>query len=388
MAKQRRGNGEGTITQRADGRWEARVWLADGRRKCYYGKTRQEVARKLAEGVRDRDKGLPQHSDERLRLSTFLSEWLDGKRATLRPRTFTRYQELLAHVQKALGSQQLTRITPRALQRFYGDLQAEKPVGAGLSPTTAHHVHSALRQALASAERQGLLARNPADLVDAPRMRQTEMHTLDLAQSRTLLEAARGDRLEGLYALALATGMREGELLALRWRDVDLDVHHLQVKGTLAWRSGQGAGHGFAIGQPKTKRSRRRIDLDPETVAALRRHKACQAQERLAVGALWGSESHWPDLVFTNEIGGPLDARNLAQRSFNRLLRRAGLPIIRFHDLRHTAATLMLLHGVNVKVVSERLGHSSAAITLDRYSHVLPSMQRDAAQVIGKALFG
>lgn len=384
MAKQRRGNGEGTITQRKDGRWEARVWLADGKRKCYYGETRQEVARKLAEAMRDRDKGLPQQSDERLRLSTFLSEWLDGKRATLRPRTWTRYCELLAHVQTALGSQKLTRITPRELQRFYSDLQAEKPEGAGLSPTTAHHVHSALRQALASAERQGLLARNPADLVDAPRMRQTEMHTLDLQQSRTLLEAARDDRLEGLYALALTTGMRQGELLALRWRDVDLDAHHLQVRGTLAWRTGQG----FSIGQPKTKRSRRRIDLDAEAVAALRRHKARQAEERLAAGALWGSESHWPDLVFTSEIGGPLDARNLAQRSFNRLLKRADLPIIRFHDLRHTAATLMLLQGINAKIVSERLGHSSVGITLDRYSHVLPSMQRDAAQVIGKALFG
>ena len=384
MAKQRRGNGEGTISQRVDGRWEAKVWLADGKRKSYYGKTRQEVARKLAEAVRDRDKGLPQRSDERLRLSTFLNEWLEGKRATLRPRTLIRYGELLAHVQKTLGGQQLTRVTPRAIQRFYSDLQAGKPAGAGLSSSTAHHVHSTLRQALASAERQGLIARNPADLVDAPRMRQSEMHTLDLEQSRALLAAARGDRLEALYALALTTGMREGELLALRWRDVDLDAHHLQVRGTLSRRTGDG----FSIGQPKTRRSRRRLDLDAEAVAALRRHRAWQAEERLAAGGLWGRGSRWPDLVFTSVVGGPIDARNLAQRSFNRLLKRADLPIIRFHDLRHTAATLMLLQGVNVKVVSERLGHASVSITLDRYAHVLPSMQRDAAQVIGKALFG
>lgn len=385
MAKSgRRGNGEGTITLRKDGRWEAKLWLADGKRKGYYGSTRQEVARKLAEAMRDRDKGLPQQSDERLRLSTFLQEWLEGKRATVRPLTWTRYEGLLAHVQRALGAQQLTRITARAIQRFYSDLQAEKPAGAGLSSTTAHHVHSALRQALASAERQGLIARNPADLVDAPRMRQTEMHTLDLEQSRALLAVAQGDRLEALYVLALATGMRQGELLALRWRDVDLDAHHVQVRGTLSRRS----GHGYSIGEPKTKRSRRRLDLDAESVAALRRQRVRQAEERLATGALWGSDARWPDLVFTNRVGRPLDARNLAQQSFKRLLERAELPIIRFHDLRHTAATLMLLQGINVKVVSERLGHASVAITLDRYAHVLPSMQRDAAEVIGKALFG
>ncbi len=385
MAKSgRRGNGEGTISLRKDGRWEAKLWLADGKRKGYYGSTRQEVARKLAEAMRDRDKGLPQQSDERLRLSTFLQEWLEGKRATVRPLTWTRYEGLLAHVQRALGAQQLTRITPRAIQRFYSDLQAEKPAGAGLSSTTAHHVHSALRQALASAERQGLIARNPADLVDAPRMRQTEMHTLDLEQSRALLAVAQGDRLEALYVLALATGMRQGELLALRWRDVDLDAHHVQVRGTLSRRT----GHGYSIGEPKTKRSRRRLDLDAESVAALRRQRVRQAEERLATGALWESDARWPDLVFTNRVGRPLDARNLAQQSFKRLLERAGLPIIRFHDLRHTAATLMLLQGINVKVVSERLGHASVAITLDRYAHVLPSMQRDAAEVIGKALFG
>jgi len=184
--------------------------------------------------------------------------------------------------------------------------------------------------------------------------------------------------------LAITTGMRQGALLALRWCDVDMEARHLQVRGTLVWLT----GHGFSIGQPKTKRSRRRIDLSAEAVAALRRHKATQTEKRLAAGALWEGASAWPDLVFTNEIGGPLDGRNLAQRSFTRLLQRADLPIIRFHDLRHTAATLMLLRGINAKVVSERLGHASITITLDRYSHVLMSMQSDAAAALDAALFG
>lgn len=384
MSGKKKANGEGNIYRRSDGRWHARLTLEDGRRKDFYGATHGEVARKLNEAKHNRDKGLAQPADERLRLAGFLDEWLATKVSNLKPRTWTRYGEHLAHVKRALGGQQLTRITPRAIQGLYSMLQTPPPEGAGLSSTTTEHIHQVLRQALATAERQGLLARNPADLVNAPRMRQTEIHPLDLAQSRALLEAARGDRLEALYVLAVTTGMRQGELLALRWRDVDLDAQHLQVRGTLVWR----APEGFSIGQPKTKRSRRRLDLSNEAVAALRRHRITQAEDRLAAGALWGSDSQWPDLVFTNAIGGPLDRRNLAQRSFARLLRSAGLPRIRFHDLRHTAATLMLLQGINVKVASERLGHASVSITLDRYSHVLPSMQKDAAALLDAALFG
>lgn len=397
MAK-RRGRGEGNIRQRGDGRWEARLTLPEsGGVKSFYAKTRQEARARLTAALRDMDIGAPLVKDERLTVERYLADWLERKRADLRPRTWRRYRELLAHVSRAIGGLPLTKLTPTRLDRLYSALQrppagtdaaadaegAAGQAGAGLSSTTVHHLHVTLRQALANAERLGLVARNAAAQVKGPRMRQSEMHTLDLAQSRSLLTAARGERLEALYVLAITTGMREGELLALRWRDVDLDASALQVRGTLVYLPGEG----HRIGPPKTARSRRRIDLDPEAVGALRRHKARQAEERLAAGAVWAHGSVAPDLVFCNEIGGSLDAVGLLRNRFHPLLERAGLPRIRFHDLRHTAATLMLLASINPKVVSERLGHASVAITLDRYSHVLPSMQRDAAALIDKALF-
>ena len=341
MARGRRGNGEGTITRRSDGRWEARVRLSDGKRKCFYGVTRGEVARKLAEAIRDRDKGMPQHADERLRLSAFLDEWLAGKKATLRPRVWQRYRELLRHVSTRLGGHQLTRITPRALQRLYADLQAVPPAGAGLSSTTAHHCHTVLRQALASAERQGLIGRNPCDLLDAPRMADTNMQPLTLTQAKALLAAAQSNKLEALYTVELLTGMRLGELLSLQWRDVDLGRASLQVRNALQ----RVPGEGWRLGPPKTKRSQRQIDLAPDAVAALRRHKARQAEERLTAGALWAPAAEAPDLVFANAVGRPIEAPNFIRRDFAPLLERAGLPRIRlpmveFHALVKAARDL------------------------------------------------
>ena len=388
----RRGRGEGNIRQRADGRWEARLTLPEGGGvKSIYARTRQEARAKLTATLREADLGAPIVRDERLTVARYLGDWLERKRANLRPRTHRRYGEHLAHITHAVGGLTLTKLTPTRLDRLYSALQQPPEGQEGqegenaepLSPTTVHHTHVVLKQALADAVRHGLLARNPAAQVKPPRVRQVEMHTLTVEQARTLLVAAREDRLEAVYVLALTTGMRQGELLALRWRDVDLDTGILQVRGTLAYI----ARRGWVIGQPKTARSRRRIELSAEAVAALRRHKARQAQERLAAGAVWAHGAIAPDLVFCNEIGWQLEGGNMRRRQYRRLLERAGLPIIRFHDLRHTAATLMLLQGIHPKVVSERLGHASVSITLDRYSHVLPSMQRDAAALIDKALF-
>ncbi len=399
----RRGRGEGNIRQRSDGRWEARIRLPEGGGgKSIYARTRQEARAKLTEALREMDLGAPLVKDERLTVERYLADWLERKRADLRPRTHARYRELMAHVTRAVGGLALTKLTPTRIDRLYSALQTppatqaatqegengpvatQEGAGVALSSTTVHHLHVTLRQALDDAQRLGLVARNVADQLKGPRMRQTEMHTLDLQQSRALLEAARGDRLEALYVLAITTGMREGELLALRWRDVDLDAGALQVRGTLVHLTGEG----YHIGPPKTARSRRRLDIDPIAVGALRRHKARQAEEKLAAGAwVWAHGAPAPDLVFTNEIGGPLDGASILRYLFRPLLERAGLPSIRFHDLRHTAATLMLLTGVNVKIVSERLGHSSVGFTLDRYSHVLPGMQADAAAMLSRALF-
>jgi integrase len=228
---------------------------------------------------------------------------------------------------------------------------------AGSSTTTVRHVHAVVHRALDSAMRLGLVQRNVSELVDPPRMRHHEIRVLTPAQVRTLLEAARGQRLETLFILALATGMRQGELLALRWEDVDLDNATANVRATLQQVSGQG----FAFASPKTKRSRRKVVLPAAAVEALRQHRVRQAEERLQLGPAWEDLG----LVFANQVGRPLDGGHVLRRELHPLLTKAGLPLMRFHDLRHTAATLLLGQGVNPKVVSELLGHSQVAITLE-----------------------
>jgi len=250
-------------------------------------------------------------------------------------------------------------------------------LGDGLSPTTVHHLHTVLHHALHDAMRKGILARNVTELVDAPRPAEHDMTPLTQEQAQALLRAAQGDRLEALYVLAITTGMRQGELLGVRWRDVDLETRQLQIRGAM-----QRTEQGRAIGATKTTNSKRRLDLAPVAVEALRQHRARQAEERLALGVAW--EDH--DLVFPNTSGGPMDVTNLVRRNFLPLLERASLPRIRFHDLRHTAATLMLKANVNPKIVSEVLGHASVSITLDRYSHVLPTMQLDATSAMERML--
>lgn len=221
------------------------------------------------------------------------------------------------------------------------------------------------------------MARNVASLVTPPRIARRDMVTLSPEQARTLMEAARGDRLEALYVLALTTGMRQGELLALRWRYVELEGGMLQVRATL-----QRTGDGFVFAEPKTVRSRRQVVLTRAAVEALRRHRARQLEERLQVGPAWQDS----DLVFTTEIGSPIEGTNLTRTSFCRLLDQAGLPRIPFHDLRHTAATLLLAQGMHPKVVADMLGHAQIAVTLDLYSHTTPAMHRQAAEALEAVL--
>jgi integrase len=230
---------------------------------------------------------------------------------------------------------------------------------------------------LNDATRWGSIARNVVALTSAPRVQRRQISTLSPEQTRLLLDAAIEDDLSAVYVLAISTGMRQGELLALKWQDINLDGASVHIRSTL-----HRTKSGFVFNEPKTSRSRRQVVLTQTAVAALRRHRVAQAERRLEMGAYWQDQ----DLVFTNEIGGPVDAGNLRNRSFSPLLQRAALPKIRFHDLRHTAATLMLSRGIHPKVVSEMLGHSQIAITLDLYSHVTPTMQRDAAQLMDQVL--
>jgi len=373
----RRGNGEGTIHKRSDGRWAAQVMLPDGARKTLYGRTRQEVQRDLVALRRSLDLGMPVQRDERVPFATYLADWHSRMRPSVKPLTWARYGELLRHVSRSLGRVALVKVTPSHVERLYADVLA-----TGLSPTTVHQLHSVLHHALRDAVLKGILARNVAELVDAPTPRRAQVQALTVEQSRALLSAAEGDRLEALLVLALTTGCRQGELLALHWSDVDLDSGVLQVRGTLHRVPGVsvGAKSGLVISDPKTSHSRRPVRLCALAVQSLRRHRLHQAEERLAMGDVW--DHH--DLMFTNSIGRPCEARNVIRKCYEPLLAKAGIPHVKFHALRHSAATLLLSQGVHPKIVAEMLGHTTISMTLDIYSHVTLDMQQEAADTMDR----
>ena len=235
-------------------------------------------------------------------------------------------------------------------------------------------IHKALDNAL----RLGLVQRNVADLVHPPRIKRQEMSTLSAQQARLLLAAAEGERFEALFVLAVTTGMREGELLGLQWADVDFDGGMLRVERTLNVISGK-----LFFAEPKTELSRRRLVLSERAIQALATHRERQLCERRWLGEAWDDLG----LVFPNTIGRPEDPRSFTRREFAPLLCKAGLPHIRFHDLRHTAATLLLEEGINPKVVQEMLGHAHISITLGLYAHVTPKMLHAAARTMDD-LFG
>ncbi len=374
----KRANGEGTISQRKDGRWWARITLPDGRRKAYYGPTRQAVAQQLARALHERQQGLP-IAGERQTVGQYLTWWLAERvRPTVRPRTYASYAQLVRlHLGPALGTIPLARLAPQQVQAF---LNAKRD--AGLSPRTVQYLHAVLRRALGQALKWGLVARNVATLVEPPRVRRAPVQPLTVEEARALLAAVRGDRLEALYAVAVALGLRQGEALGLRWQDIDLDAGTLRVTGALQRVEGT-----LRRDAPKTPQSRRLLYLPPSLVATLRAHRARQAEERLRAGPLWQPPAWAPDLVFTTATGGALDARNVV-RHYHRLLERAGLPRRPFHHLRHTAASLLLAQGVPLRVVMETLGHSHISLTADLYAHVLPALQQEAAARMEAVLRG
>src|SRR5260221_2129398 len=368
----KRGNSEGSIVKRPDGRWEARITLPEGKRKSFYAKTRQEAARRLAEALRDRDRGLPVLS-ERQTVAQFLAAWLNIVKPSVGVSTWKTYEEIIRlHLTPVLGSQSLAKLTPQHVQALYS-----AKLEAGLSPTTVHHIHATLHAALELAVSLDLVVRSVADRVTPPKMRRPEMAVLSPEQSRVLLSAIGSDELEALYVVALTTGMRQGELLALKWHDLDLEAGWLHIHATVRRLRGE-----FVYAPPKTRRSRRAVALTSMAVEALHRHRIHQADMRSHAGLAW--QDH--DLIFCDPLWGPLEGPYGLRHHFRPLLRRAGLPRIRFHDLRHTTATLLLAQGIHPKVVSEMLGHTTIGITMDIYSHVLPEMQREAAHTLDRLL--
>jgi integrase len=364
-------NGDGTLYHRADGRWEV-AYTVEGRRHRFVSRSRPEAHRRLMAGLKAREDGLHQRPT-RETAGSFLRTWLPGMRPHLRFSTWIRYEKYLrVHIVPAIGRIPLVRLGPLHIRTMQ-----ERMLSGGASPTSVHHAQAVLHRALEDAVRWGLVPRNAAGLVRPPKMACPQMRTLSGENVAALFEAAVDERLEALWVLAATTGMRQGELLALRWPELDLDRAAARVTATLA-----PGPNGPTITEPKTARSRRQIALTDQAVAALRRHRTAQAAERLQAGPAWVDTT----LVFCDELGRPLSAEWVVRRAFRPLLRKAGLPAIRFHDLRHTAATLMLSRGIHPKIVAEMLGHATVAITLDVYSHVTQDMQREAARLMTEFL--
>jgi integrase len=314
-------------------------------------------------------------------LGSFLAEWLETIRPTIRPSTWASYeQKLRTHVVPRIGALPLRAVDPTRLNRLYSELiDGGKQNGDGrLAPKTVRHVHTTLQRALRDAVRWGKLPRNPAEMADPPRGRSSAMQVWRPEQVASFLGQTKQNRLHACWFLAATTGMRRGELLGLRWSDVDLNNRRLAVTQAVI-----AVGYEVLVSEPKTSKSRRSIALDPATVVLLGEHRDRQGHERLAAGELWQETG----LVFTRQDGSVLHPHTLSYW-FDKHSREAGLPSIRLHDVRHSYASAALSAGVHPKVVSERLGHSNIGITLDTYSHVLEGMQQDAADQVADLILG
>jgi integrase len=336
-------------------------------RRYVSGRTRADVVRKLDELRREAEAGFPTGETT----GDYLAGWIVTVRPRLRAATHREYARHVADYWRPLAGIPLTKLTPATVEKTMAGL-----LERGLAAQTVRHARSTLRRALHDAQRDGLLTRNVAALARPPRIVRREMRSLTPAEVARLLAATADDPHGPLFAVAVGSGLRLGELLGLRWTDVDLDGRTLVVRRSLS-RAHAG---GYELAEPKTARSRRTVMLPAVAVDGLRRQKARQAVAQLAAGSAWQGGG----LVFADPVGRPL-APSEVSRAFHVVAERLGLSV-RLHDLRHTAASLMLAGGVPLKVVSEALGHSSIAITADVYSHVTPELRREAADAMDRAL--
>jgi integrase len=357
----RRGHGEGSITKRKDGRYQASITLEDKKRKFFYGKTRKEVQDKLNQALYEKKKGAlvtgPQET-----VKSYLERWLEQVVRLKRANTYRGRRSIVRrHLIPALGHIKLQKLTAEHIQAFLAQKQGQ------LKPSVIVLIRSVLSSALENAVKWELVTRNVARLVEVPKAERYEGQILTVEQAQKLLEVARAAHQEALLLLAVTTGIREGELAALRWTDLDWEKGVLQIRRNLTWVSGMG----YVENEPKSKAGRRKIVLSNAALEALKEHRARQEEARVKMGDRWQGRG----LVFCGLHGGYFSP-NRIWRLLKKLLRQAGLPDVRFHDLRHGAATVLIAAGVDLKVVSELLGHSSVAITADIYAHVLPEQQQ------------
>jgi integrase len=392
----RRGKSEGSIFQRKDDRWCAIVDLGfvDGKRqrKTFYAATRKAVSKKLNDALGRRDRGAVVATNDQLTVETYLDRWLES--VSVRPKTKRQYEQIVRlYLKPAIGPVKLARLDPDQVRSLVLSLERR-----GLSVRTATLSRDVLRIALAQAVRDELIARNVATLVRRPKGRRREGPTLDSDQARSLLDALAGKRLEAVVTCGVALGLRLGEVLGLQWSDVDVKAGRLSIRKSL-----QTSGKRRELVELKSRESRRTLALPAFVVRALERHKASQAEKRLAAGSTWQRS----DFVFTTGAGRPLDG-SLVTRDLKVILAKtwlggradcdhdrqrervcldcgAGqLPKLSFHGLRHSCASLLLAAGVPVRDVSELLGHSDVRLTLTSYAHVLDESRRKTAGTIDR----
>ncbi|MGC1214735.1 MAG: tyrosine-type recombinase/integrase [Micromonospora sp.] len=376
--RRRRSHGEGSVYEQRPGMWAAVVdlgWIDGKRRRKYvYAKSEAEAIRKRDDLRRRHALGENLAAQPRT-LSDWLDEWIamkaqEGTRAS----TLRGYRWLIeSHIRPTLGNVALSKLTPTMIRRV---LSAK--ASADLSATTVRHIHGMIRNVLGDAVREELLHRNPAHAVRAPSVRQQERRALTVEEARRLIERFRGDRLEALWVCALTVGLRRGELLGLRWSDVDFGAGTLTVRQTLLRAGGQ-----LHFAEPKTERSRRTVPVPEQTMALFRSHRRRQAAERLQAGERWQDFG----LIFASTIGTPMEPRNV-DRAWHATRARAGLPWLRLHDLRHACATFLLASGASPRTVMKTLGHSQITLTMNTYAHVLAEVERAAMDAAADRLFG
>lgn len=390
----RRANHEGSIYQReSDGKWCASVTLPGGQRKVIYGRTREEVSRKLIKLLGSVQDGQPVRTDERLTVGAYLDRWLEeAVQPRVRRRTYDFYEgHVRLYLKPPLGRVRLTQLTVLQVQAMLNGLQDR------VSPRTVQYARATLRTALNRAIKWGLLARNVAALADPPAAPRHEIEPLSVDEARTLLAAAvrprpgllgeHGHRLAHLLVVALSTGLRSGELLGLRWGDVDLERGALSVRASLERlprrtrpQEAQGAEDAWRLTAPKSDRARRTLPLTMGARAALVAQKRAVTRMRVLCGPRWCEQpgGERGGFVFPSTVGTPLSHRNV-YREYQALLAEAGLPPKRFHDLRHTCASFLQASGADLRTVMAVLGHSQISHTADTYTHLLPAVLDEAA---------
>jgi integrase len=371
--KGRRGNGEGSIYQRPDGRWYGQATV-NGERKGRYGKTRREVADRLAALLRDAQMNMVPTVDGRTTVSEYLKRWLEETaRPRLRHSTYPAYKgHINNHIIPAIGKKRLANLTRQDVQSFVSDL-----VRDGVKPATITRIHATLRVALNDAYRDDLLPRNVAEKARLPRVQRKDVHVLSPDEAKALLEVVKGHRLEPMILVAMATGLRQGELRGLTWEDVDLNTGSLMVRHQLQRVDGQ-----LTLTDTKTHATRT-LHLPDIALQALSRQRTAQKEARLLAGSRWLQTPY----VFTTSIGTPFDGSNLSNY-FKQIVRKTDLPAMVFHGLRHTNASLILAQGGDLRLIMHQLGHSQISLTANTYTHVLPALQREAARMIDDAFAG